>query len=215
MERDALGVPGGPSVRVAVSGASAARAAEAAAAMAASGCPLILSVGLAGGLDPALATGTLVVPDVVVGEDAVAVALDPQVGARLRARLGGGVASGRLLGLDRVAAGPGEKRALAARHDAVAVDMESHAVARAAAACGARAGVLRVIGDEAATALPRLAAEAVGADGRPRIGRVLTGLVHRPGDLPALLRAGRDSRRALAALARAAPALVALLDERP
>jgi hypothetical protein len=40
---------------------------------------------------------------------------------------------------------------------------------------------------------------------------VLAGLARRPGDLPALLRAGRDSRAALAALRGAADAVMGAL----
>lgn len=207
MEREALGpaILADPTIRVAVSGARPNRAAEAATAMAKDGASLLVSLGLAGGLDPALATGAVLCPSTVTTGKGVILPLFPGRLGALAAR------DGRLLGLDRVVLDPAEKRRLGERHDAVAVDMETHAVARAGTAHGVAVAALRVIGDDASTALPSLAAEAVDAEGRPDVGRVLRGLARRPGALPALVRAGRDSRRALGVLAALAPSLHAAL----
>ena len=108
-----------------------------------------------------------------------------------------------------------EKAALFQRTSAVAVDMESHRVARVAAEAGLPALAIRAIGDPAGRALPELAVRALGEDGRPRIGPVVAGLLRKPGDLAALLRVKRDTDAALATLANVADtAIAALLEDR-
>jgi len=86
----------------------------------------------------------------------------------------------------------------------VAVDMESHRVARVAAEAGVAALAVRAVGDPADWALPMLATRALGADGRPKIGAVAAGLLRRPGDLGLLLRVKRDTEAALATLSAVA-----------
>jgi hypothetical protein len=84
--------------------------------------------------------------------------------------------------------------------------MESHHLARAALTARRPFAALRAVSDPVDRALPPLAADALGPDGRPRTGAVLAGLARRPGQLPALLAAARDSAAALAALRRFAGA---------
>lgn len=206
-----------PRVLVAVSGARPGRAEAEARRLVAAGCQALLSWGVAGGLDPALVPGDLVVPAEVSAEDGACWGFS----AKLRAGILAGVPSprrgegqgggGRILGLDRMAATTAEKATLLQRTGAVAVDMESHRVARVAAEAGLPALAIRAIGDPAGRAPPALAATALGEDGRPRIGPVAAGLMRRPGDLAALLRIKRDTDAALAALAGAAYMAIAAL----
>jgi adenosylhomocysteine nucleosidase len=200
-----------PRVLVAVSGARPGRAEAEARRLVAAGCQALLSWGVAGGLDSALVPGDLVVPAEVLAEDGACWGFS----AKLRAGIPAGVPSprrgegqgggGRILGLDHMVMTTAEKATLFQRTGAVAVDMESHRVARVAAESGAEAGLpalaIRAIGDPAGRAPPALAATALGEDGRPRIGPVAAGLMRRPGDLAALLRVKRDTDAALAALA--------------
>jgi hypothetical protein len=81
-----------------------------------------------------------------------------------------------------------------------AVDLESAAVARAAAAAGLPFAVLRAICDEAGRPLPRAAAVALDAAGRIGIWRVLGALLRQPGDILPLMALGRDAARARTAL---------------
>jgi hypothetical protein len=87
---------------------------------------------------------------------------------------------------------------------ALAVDMESGAVARAAARYALPFAVLRAVADVASEAIPRAAA--ITPSGEPDIPRVLRGLLRRPWELPALIRLGRASAAAHAALRQAASA---------
>ncbi|MEM7498492.1 MAG: hypothetical protein AAF371_10935 [Pseudomonadota bacterium] len=210
-ERRALGLSAddgtGVGVSVAVSGARPAVAEAAARQMVDRGARVLASWGLAGGLDMRHATGDVVLPREVVGEGGGRWPMaEPPVNAPVP-----GARPPRLVGLEGVVFGPAEKKSLAVAAGASVADMESHRVATVGAEMGVPVIVVRAVSDNAGRALPQLAADAVGADGRPRIGKVLLGLLRRPTDLPALLRAGRDSAAAHAALSATAPAFLAAL----
>ncbi|MEM9764575.1 MAG: hypothetical protein AAF968_19070 [Pseudomonadota bacterium] len=212
-ERQALGpdILHDDRIAVAVSGARPAAAEDAATALAEGGVRVLLSWGLAGGLDARHRSGDLVMPRVVVGEEGgqwstASVDFDPQD------RVPSLSVPARLVGLESIVFNADEKRSLAVASGASVADMESHRVARAAAAYGVPIVVARAVGDAHDRALPRLAADAIGPTGKPRIGHVLLGLARRPTDLPALVHAAQDSRRAHGALGEiAAPLARALL----
>ncbi len=167
----------------------------------------LLSFGIAGGLKPGLGPGTMIVATEVIDASArfeTAAAWRAALLSRLP-----GAQAGPLLGSDRVVATAAEKALLYRASEALALDMESHAVARAAAAAGLPFAALRVIADSAAASLPAVARAALTDQGSIAVGRVLFGLLRRPSDLPALLRLGRDSRAALRALAAGGEALAA------
>ena len=165
----------------------------------------VVSFGLAGGLEPALAPGDLLLAtSVVAGRGAF------RSDAALTDRLAEGVksAGARLsdavfAGVDEAILTPEHKAALRATTAAAVVDMESHIAARFASACGLPFAALRAVSDPAGRALPKLAAQALRPDGGVHYGRVIAGLARRPGDLGALLEAGRDSAAAFATLKRA------------
>jgi len=176
------------------------------------GARIVLSVGLAGGLDPQLTPGTLLAPEAVVdadgqlrsadaallGELERALALDPEAGP---------AAGGLLYGSDVLVDGVAGKAALHAGTGACAVDMESHRVARVTAEAGVAFAMIRAVGDPASRALPRAAFDAIGEDGRVRPFTTAWSILQRPQDLPALLALGRESKAALTALSRAGAAL--------
>ncbi|MEM6421576.1 MAG: hypothetical protein AAF698_03230 [Pseudomonadota bacterium] len=207
-ERIALGgAADHPSILTAISAARPAQAEAEAARLAGAGCTLLVSWGLAGGLAPGLTPGDLIVPRTVVseaGEEWAAAPCPSPLEALARAQ------PERLLGVEHVVLDPVDKAKLAAASGAAAVDMESHRVARAAAAAGVAFLVVRALGDPATRALPALAADAIGPDGRPKILRVVLGLIARPTDLPALLRTKRDSDAGHAALQGAAAAIASI-----
>jgi hopanoid-associated phosphorylase len=168
------------------------------------GAVAVLSFGIAGGLDPALAPGDLVVATRVRGPRGAwqadlgwAAALARATGARL----------GVVAGATAVVADPAAKRALRLATGALAVDLESEAAAAFAAARGLPFVALRAIADTAEETVPAAAAVGLTRDGRPAPGRVMLALLRRPGDLPALLQVARRARTALEALRQAATAL--------
>lgn len=194
------------SLTVACSGARSERARVLAEALAADGCPALISFGLAGGLDPALASGALVVADRIVAPDGRTVVADVAWRHRLLAAIGGesGACAGAVIGCDEAVGTADAKAALFARTGAAAVDMESHAVAEVAERLSLPVLVVRAIADPADQRLPDWLGGVIGADGKPRLSAVVFGLAACPSDLATLIRLGRDARRGLRTLSRVA-----------
>ncbi len=166
----------------------------------AAGAGALVSWGLAGGLSPDAATGTVVLPTTIVngsGEWRT----DDAWRERLAARLSGAlpVTERPLYTADRVLTRPVAKAELAARSGAVAVDMESSGLARAAAEAGLPFIVLRVVADAAEDELPEDIEALVTDDGRTRY-RGLAGVLTSPRQLGLLLRLARNSGRARSVL---------------
>lgn len=173
------------------------------------GATHLLSFGVAGGLDPRLPPGTLLLPRRICAEGGTAYAVDAPWRAQVDAALhSAGLAAvpGDLLSVARAVAAPAEKARLFVG-GAVAVDLESHLVAAAAARAGLAFVALRAVADPAGRALPAAALIPLDEMGRPRIGAVLRSLLGAPGQLSDLFALARDTRRALAALRRAAAAV--------
>ena len=207
-EADCIGAlphqPEKPLVRCA--GGDSKRAEEAARSLVAEGCIGLVSFGIAGGLRPTLVPGMLVVARSVIGPNRSRFHCDPAWRNRLMAVLKAEVAvvEWDIVGGDRPILSSTEKRRLHQRSGAAAVDMESHAVAQIAAELGIPFLAVRAISDPVDRDIPAWVPDLVGADGRPRAWPVIAGLAAHPYHVPALIRLGRDSEKAFAALRRVA-----------
>ncbi|HXP31927.1 MAG TPA: nucleoside phosphorylase [Stellaceae bacterium] len=191
-------------------GGDAARTEAAAERLLAEGASALLSFGIAGGLDPGLAPGSLLLPRLVRSEDGATFPVDAAWRARvLTALRASGLVpeEGDLLGAARIVAASSAKAELHRRTGAIAVDLESHVAAQAAAQAGRPFLALRAVADPAWCVLPAAAVLPLDDEGRPRLGRVLLCVLRDPRQIPALLRVARDTARALTALRRAAAAL--------
>jgi adenosylhomocysteine nucleosidase len=196
--------------RAVAAGGDAERTRRAMAPLVADGVRALVSFGICGALDPALNPGALILPQVVIAEDGRRHRIDVALRSVLAAALGRArvvALAGDILGAVRAADTPSRKAALNRQSGAVAVDLESHLVADAAAAAGLPFAVLRAVADPAERALPPAALIGLDAAGRPALGRILLSLARHPGQLPALVRLAGDTRRALATLRRAGDAL--------
>ncbi len=168
----------------------------------------LLSWGMAGALDPGLAAGALVLPAEVISPEGLVFKTAPEWRARVSSAMASRhtVCSGRLLTCAEPLGSPAAKSHAFRRAGAVAVDMESSAVAEIAAGARLPFLALRAIVDTAADEVPRSALSALTPEaGALRIGRLLAALARAPQELPALLRLGgryRSARRALATVAR-------------
>ena len=186
--------------------------------LAESGAEMIVSFGFAGGLALDLPVGCLLLPKVLrcAGRDDIAVDQKAEMAEGAVGLLVGAtpLSRGALLTVETPLATVADKRATHDRFDAVAVDMESYWVAEACRRAGLGFLALRAVSDPAERALPASAARAMGPDGDLQIGSLLAGLLSRPGDIPDLVRLGLDSRKASAALGRAAALLLPLLGRR-
>jgi hopanoid-associated phosphorylase len=195
----------GVELTIACSGARPGRARAEAARLLAQGADGLVSFGLAAGLAPELRPGDLIVADAVALEDGRRLATDEAWrNGLLDALAMAGIAAwiGAVAGVDRVLATLEQKQALLAATGALAADMESGAVA-AAAAAGKPALVIRAISDAADQTLPAGAAAFVGRNGEIQPAALLP-LLAEPRALAALLRLGLSSGRALRRLRQVA-----------
>ncbi len=211
---------------LAVSGMGCMAAAAAAGALVGAGAGALVSFGLAGGIDPALAAGAVLLPAQILSPDGAPIATTGSWRARLeRALVPQGlaalVARGPLLTSPRAVASVAAKSALFRDSGAIAVDMESYAVAQVALAEGLPFLAVRVVVDGAADRLPHAVAVAVDAAGKLRLWRLAGALLRAPAEVAPLLRLARRYRsanRSLAAVARAlalAPPEFRVRAERP
>ena len=185
--------------------AGAERARGAAQRLLAKGAEALISFGIAGGLDPALRPGRLIVARRVIGPGGLDLAAEPGLHRRfmeLCASGGLAPADGTLASSTRMVNSPADKQVLHERLGALAVDMESHAVAAVARSAGVPFAALRVVADPAERTLPGLVRDALDDDGRPRTALVLARLCLRPWAVPAVLQLRRDQAAALATLRR-------------
>jgi hopanoid-associated phosphorylase len=195
----------GCDVTVAFSGGSAERARSEAKRLVAQGAAALVSFGLAGGLAPGLRAGDLLLPEIVSSAGSGSWPVDPIWRERVHARLAAlEPKAGAVVGSERVVATASDKRALLEAVGALAVDMESHAVAAVANEAGIPFLVLRALVDPADQVVPQVAREALRPDGGIRIRATFGGLLRQPGDLMALFLLARQSALALAALRRGA-----------
>jgi adenosylhomocysteine nucleosidase len=138
------------------SGPGAARASAAARAALASGATALVSWGLAGGLTPELEPGTVLLPRELITQGGGSFRSDRVWHAKLTAELAGQFAfdDRSLLGATETLATPQRKAQAARASGAVAVDMESAAIAEVAERADARFVALRVIVDGHSDLLP-------------------------------------------------------------
>ncbi|HEY8520779.1 MAG TPA: purine phosphorylase [Gammaproteobacteria bacterium] len=199
-----------PSVDVVVaqSGPGATRAAAAARAAVADGAAALVSWGVAGGLDAALAPGTVVAPARVLHGDRWLEA-DAAWRAALVAALGPHftVQEGGLLSADEVLRTPADKSLAAARCGAVAADMESGGVAAVAAEAGLPFVTVRVVLDALDDELPADAERWIDERGNRRLAPALDAAL-RPARWAALLGLARRYRVAAGVLDRLARVLL-------
>ncbi|SFL89672.1 hopanoid-associated phosphorylase [Bradyrhizobium sp. NFR13] len=162
----------------------------------------VVSFGVAGGLDPDLKSGAVVVATEVVAGNSRWSASEA-LSDELIAGAGVGrqkVFRGGLVGVEKVVTGQAGKAALRSEFGAAAVDMESHIAAEFAAMAGLPFAALRVVSDPAHRALPEIATTAIKPNGDVDLRKVLRGIARNPLVIRALVSTGRDFNRALRSL---------------
>jgi adenosylhomocysteine nucleosidase len=190
-----------------ISGPGGEPAARAAAAALDRGAVSLCAWGLAGGLAAEVGTGDIVIPDTLLSASGEYRA-DPNWRERVIAAIGGSlkVIGGVLYTSDHVLTTPAAKASLRQRTGAVAVDMESAAVAAVAARRGVPFIAVRVIADGPRDALPDRVEDLVTAAGKTRIAGLVPMLLSPP-ELGRHFRLGWQSRRARQVLTRLAARL--------
>jgi len=231
---------------IALSAADPARAAQAADAMIAGGAQLLVSYGLAAGLDPRLGPGTLLLPDSVISHEGEVetpdrggvrdqlnritsfkrdegagtpeppppesyLAVDQRVREALRQGLEERAEGGAVAGVDRPLMYGDQKLALYAQTRALAADMESHLVARAAVAAGVPYVVIRVVSDPSNRTVPHAAIAGITEDGRIDGWAMAGGLARRPWECFDLMTLALDGAQAMRRLRRVGRRAMSLL----
>ncbi|APZ42476.1 hypothetical protein [Acidihalobacter ferrooxydans] len=171
----------------------------------AAGALALISWGTAGALAPDLAAGDLLLPHRVIRADD-SFATDARWRAQVQSMVEGHcrIRTGDLLHSPAVVTTVQAKRTLRTTHPAIAVDMESAALAARARQHGLPFLVVRAIADPADGHIPPAVSAAIDGNGQLSGMRLLAGLCRHPGELPGLRALARDfaaARRTLAPLA--------------
>lgn len=171
----------------------------------------LVSFGIAGGLAPGLRAGT-----VIVSGDVVSERQSWSVDAQYRDRLSEfardiGAIEGPVFGATSLLATQSEKQRAWTSTGALAVDLESEIVARAAAALGIPFLVLRTVADTARRDLPPASLIPLATNGTPNCSRVFAAVLRRPFQLAAIIGLAHETGLALSALVGSARALRAFV----
>jgi len=228
--------------QVVTSGARTSRATQVARKLVSDGADSLVSFGLAGGLDPRVGPGTVILADRVLAwrrpvpkgvprsfrqsfkdltrgtiSDGVLgqaseesensrniFTVDTQIRARFLEVLGDKVSGGSILGVDQVVRNPDQKLGLFGETEAMACDMESHAVAEEARTAGVPFVVLRVVFDPSHRTLPESALAGLTEAGGVSTSAVMRAAAIRPWEIFDMLALALDARVAFGALRRVA-----------
>ena len=192
---------------IAVTGGDPLRAETAAREFATAGAAGLISFGIAGGLDPALEPGDLILAEGVRLPDEDVISTQASWRTAFAAAAAG-TADGMIYGSDLAVSRTDDKARLFTDYGVRAVDMESHGVARAAREAGLPFLIVRAIADPADRTIPPAALAGLGPDGEQRPFAVLLAMLRNPAQVPALIQLARDAKTALRRLAAAAPSVV-------
>jgi adenosylhomocysteine nucleosidase len=191
----------GDGALLALSGIGGVAAQAAAHALIEAGVTALMTFGMAGGLDPALKAGSVVLPCEMISADGTRFAASPPWRERVAAAISPlrAVTEGNLLTSAHAIDTPADKAAAFRTTGAAAVDMESAAVAQVASRHGMPFIAVRVIVDTAADTLPGAVVNASRA-GKVQMSRLIAGLILAPGEFAALIRLSQRYRIATRSL---------------
>lgn len=182
----------------------------------AAGCGGLISFGVAGGLSSDLRPGTCVIASHIL-DDETERPTDARWAQRLM-RIMPDAVQGPIMGVRAPISQSSAKAALHRETGAIAVDMESHVVARFAARHDIPVAALRVVVDPVERTIPRSALAGTRPDGTIDPLGVVRSLLRYPRDLAGLVRMSLDARAARATLVRGSALLgpgLGLLDVAP
>ena len=136
----------------------------------------VVSVGFSGALQPHLKVGDLVVANAIVDRQGKGLSVPVQMQSAPQDRL----FVGKFVNTDQIVRLAADKQQLGESTGALAVDMESLAVARVCAERNIRFMSVRVISDDLSKDLPQEVLSVFGSTGYRRAGAVLSALWNRP-----------------------------------
>lgn len=182
----------GDKLLVAHAGAGAKNAIACAELLVGKGATQLISWGCCAGLAPTLKPGDLVLPDAVIDIDDNVIAVDRDWHGHAQRHLAGIVRlyTGKLTESTEIVSSSREKRQLQLLTDAIALDMESVAIAKFADKKSLPFLAVRTVVDPVTMELPRAIGYAANAAGDIVLRRLLLFLLLHPAELPGLIRLG-------------------------
>jgi adenosylhomocysteine nucleosidase len=186
----------GRRVAVIVSGPGRKAARRAAEVLIAGHAPqCVVSTGFAGGLVEAVKRGELVLANELV--DAAGARIAVEFSSELRTAAGDGAPAvhvGRAVTVDEIVTTPEAKRALGEQHQAIAVDMESLAVAEVCAREGVGFAAIRIVSDAVGDALPAEVSNLIKQKSLAgRLGAVAGAMFNRPSSIKDIYKLKEDA----------------------
>ena len=175
----------------------------------AEGATGLISFGIAGALDPRLKAGDLVISATVIDDSARCYVGDPNWLEQALALLPHAYA-GDIYGSDSIISSVADKGRIFKQYSSLAVDMESHHMARMAARLELPFIVLRAIADNAGEALPSAFGAGVDEDGQSRPWPIIAALLRGRLRLREVLRVAKSTNSALETLRACRPVVAAL-----
>lgn len=189
-----------------ISGIGIERATEAAELLCAEKPDLILSIGVSGGLAVGLEAGSLVAATSIHSDIAGLNSwFESDDDAQMRSELipsCGDIQCGKLITAEEPVLTPEDKLFMHERTGALAVDMESIAVAQTAKKAGIPFGCIRAISDDSKRGIPLESLAGVDETGKTQLGPILKAIMKRPSLIFELIPMGRDYSKALKALGK-------------
>ena len=192
-------------VQIACAGARPQKARWLARELVKKGITRLLSFGIAGGLEPGLPIGSMVIGTNVLSVDGVT-ACDASWINNLTQKLPE-AHCGAVWGSEFLIATARDKRSVYEKSRCLIVDMESQCAAQIAAEAQIPLAVLRVVCDASDMDVPPLVMEAIAEDGRINVLRALKSLFRHPSQIPNLYKVGRGTSKALKVLGLSVNAL--------
>lgn len=187
-----------------VSGMGAERARSAAVKMIDSGCNALVSWGVAGALAADIEPGALIIPETILSGDGKAY----QTASKWRNSIiihlkecPTDIYLGQLSDSMHVLTRGSDKYRVRQQTDALAVDMESAAIAETARENHTPFIAIRAISDSSTMSIPDMVTKFTGPYGQVRMSSLMLSLLKRPADILALIAMARGFRAALRTLA--------------
>jgi len=162
------------------------------------GAKRLISFGIAGGLEPGLPVGSMIIGSQVTSLDGSTLC-DKSWTADLMHKFPE-AHCGPVWGSEMIVASAREKRALYEKSRCLAVDMESQCAAQIAAEANIPLAVLRVVCDSADMDVPPVVMASIAEDGRINVGKALWHILRHPMQIPDLFHVTRGTGKALRAL---------------
>lgn len=202
---------------VVYAGTGCQNAQAAAESLLAKGATHLISWGCAAGLSHILRPGDLVLADTVMDTNDVKIAIDPDWHGHSKQVLSKShvVHAGCLLTTAHIVAPSKDKKQLHLKTGAIALDMESAAIAKVAQQHSVPFLAIRVIADSVNTSLPRAINNALNDQGDIVLNKLLLSIAKNPMEIPRLITLGLNFRAAKITLKQVAGQLNDIIAVKP